>query len=192
MDTAQPWPISIRVRSRSAVYLVTYLLATFTCFIVLALLRPQLAGLEVHHLAGLSQRAPLLAAAFALSLVSLAGIPPLSGFVAKVMVVLVAWNRHLYVLLFLTLFAAVAALYYYLGPIKAMYWSEPLDRTPIRVSRPTTVMLSVLVALLLITGFWPQSISYLVSGATLAREGAAEGTLTDTPPPAAPPLAQAR
>jgi NADH-quinone oxidoreductase subunit N len=175
-----------------SVYLITYLLATFTCFIVLAILRPKLAGLEVHHLAGLSQRAPLLAAAFALALVSLAGIPPLSGFVAKALVVLVAWNRHLYVLLFLTLFAAVAALYYYLGPIKAMYWSEPLDRTPIRISRPATAVLSILIALLLITGFWPQSMSYLISGATLAHEGTAQGTLTATPPATSIPVAQAR
>lgn len=166
-----------------SVYLITYLLATFTCFIVLALLRPRLAGLEIHHLAGLSQRAPLLAAAFALALISLAGIPPLSGFIAKALVVLVAWNRHLYVLLFLTIFAAVAALYYYLGPIKAMYWSEPLDRTPIRVSRPATTVLSILIALLLITGFWPQSMSLLVSGATLSRENSPESTLTRQAPP---------
>ena len=175
-----------------AVYLVTYLLATFTCFIVLALLRPRLAGLEIHHLAGLSQRAPLLAAAFALSLISLAGIPPLSGFIAKALVVLVAWNRHLYLLLFLVIFAAVAALYYYLGPIKAMYWSEPLDRTPIRIGRPATVVLSILIALMLITGFWPQSISVLVNGATLAQEGAAAGTLTDSATPPASDRAVAR
>jgi NADH-quinone oxidoreductase subunit N len=106
--------------------------------------------------------------------------------------VLVAWNRHLYVLLFLTLFAAVAALYYYLGPIKAMYWSEPLDRTPIRVSRSATTVLSILIALLLLTGFWPQSISCLVNGATLALEGTAEGTLTAAPPPASIHVAQAR
>jgi NADH-quinone oxidoreductase subunit N len=150
------------------VYLITYLLATFTTFIVLAVLNRRLAGLEIHHLAGLSQRSPLLAAAFALSLVSLAGVPPLSGFIAKALVVLVAWNRHLYVLLFVTIFAAVAALYYYLGPIKAMYWSEPLDPTPIRLNRPTTIVLSVLSALLILTGFWPRPISALVSGATLA------------------------
>ena len=117
------------------VYLVSYLLATFTAFIVLAVLERRLPGLEIHHLAGLSQRSPLLAAAFALALVSLAGVPPLSGFIAKLCVVLVAWNRGLYTLLFFTIFAAVAALYYYLGPIKAMYWSEPLDETPIRLNR---------------------------------------------------------
>ena len=156
-----------------SVYLVTYLLATFTAFIVLAVLDRRLAGLEIHHLAGLSQRSPLLAAAFALSLVSLAGVPPLSGFIAKALVVLVAWNRGLYTLLFFTIFAAVAALYYYLGPIKAMYWSEPLDETPIRLNRPTSAVLILLIVLLIGTGFWAQSISVLVDGATLAQNSSA-------------------
>ena len=149
------------------VYLVSYLLATFTAFIVLAILDRRLPGLEIHHLAGLSQRSPLLAAAFALSLVSLAGVPPLSGFVAKALVVLVAWNRGLYTLLFFTIFAAVAALYYYLGPIKAMYWSEPLDESPIRLNRTTTAVLAILIVLLIGTGFCAQSIAELVNGATI-------------------------
>ena len=151
------------------VYLVSYFLATFTAFIVLAILERRLPGLEIHHLAGLSQRAPLLAAALALSLVSMAGVPPLSGFVAKLMVILVAWNQGLYTLLFFTIFAAVAALYYYLGPIKAMYWSEPLDATPIRVNRVISGVLIALIILLIGTGFWAQSMAVLVQGATIAN-----------------------
>jgi NADH-quinone oxidoreductase subunit N len=150
------------------VYLVSYFLATFTAFIVLAILERRLPGLEIHHLAGLSQRAPLLAAALALSLISMAGVPPMSGFIAKMMVILVAWNRGLYTLLFFTIFAAVAALYYYLGPIKAMYWSEPLDESPIRINRVTAGVLIALIILLLLTGFWAQSMAVLVQGATLA------------------------
>jgi NADH-quinone oxidoreductase subunit N len=166
-----PTPLAELVAGQTTVtiYLVTYLLATFTGFIVLAVLNRRLPGLEIHHLAGLSQRSPLLAAAFALSLVSLAGVPPLSGFIAKWAVVMVAWNRGLYPLLAVTIFAAVAALYYYLGPIKAMYWSEPMDETPIRLNRPTAVVLSVLIALLLLTGFWAQSMQSLVNGATVAQ-----------------------
>jgi NADH-quinone oxidoreductase subunit N len=167
-----PLPELVAGQTAVTVYLVTYLLATFTGFIVLAVLNRRLPGLEIHHLSGLSQRSPLLAAAFALSLVSLAGVPPLSGFIAKWMVVMVAWNRGLYSLLAVTIFAAVAALYYYLGPIKAMYWSEPMDPTPIRLSRPTTVVLSALIFLLLLTGFWAQSMQTLVSGATLAQNDA--------------------
>jgi NADH-quinone oxidoreductase subunit N len=155
------------------VYLVSYLLATFTGFIVLAVLNRRLPGLEIHHLAGLSQRSPLLAAAFALALISLGGVPPLSGFIAKWLVIVVAWDRGLYPLLVATIFAAVAALYYYLGPIKAMYWSEPLDATPIRLNRPTSVVLGSLIVLLIVTGFWAQSIKFVVDHADLAQNEAA-------------------
>jgi NADH-quinone oxidoreductase subunit N len=153
------------------VYLVSYLLASFAAFIVLALLERRLPGLEIHHLAGLSQRSPLLAATFALSLISMAGVPPLSGFMAKLFVVLVAWNRGLYVLLFFTIFAAVAAFYYYLGPIKAMYWSEPLDSTPIRINRVTSGVLIVLIVLLIGTGFWANSMAGMVNGSMLGQTG---------------------
>ncbi|MCE0496677.1 MAG: NADH-quinone oxidoreductase subunit N [Methylacidiphilales bacterium] len=168
---SSPLYITDRITGQIAVsvYLVTYLLATFTAFIVLAVLNRRLPGLEIHHLAGLSQRSPLLAAAFALSLISLAGVPPLSGFVAKLMVILVAWNHGLYTLLFFVIFAAVAALYYYLGPIKAMYWSEPLDETPIRVNLSTTIVLYVLIVLLIGTGFWAQSFSSFVNNSYLAH-----------------------
>jgi NADH-quinone oxidoreductase subunit N len=158
------------------VYLVSYLLATFTAFIVLAVLERRLPGLEIHHLAGLSQRSPLLAAAFALSLVSLAGVPPLSGFIAKFLVILVAWNQGLYTLLGFVIFAAVAAFYYYLGPIKAMYWSEPLDETPIRLSRVTSGVLILLIVLLIGTGFWAQSMFTMVNGALLAEKSGSPST----------------
>ena len=154
-----------------AVYLVTYLLATFTGFLVLASLEDHLPGLETHHLAGLAQRSPLLAAAFAMSLISLAGIPPLGGFVAKAMVILIAWDRGLYVLLGFTLFAAVAALYYYLGPIKAMYWSEPLDEAPIPLPRVVHVLLIILIVLLIVSGFWAQSLFLLARGVSFQPTG---------------------
>lgn len=154
------------------VYLVSYLLATFAAFIVFAILERRLPGLELHHFAGLSQRSPLLAASLALSLVSLAGIPPLSGFFAKLYIVIVAWNQGLYLLLGVTIFAAVAALYYYLGPIKAMYWSEPLDESPIRLSPSTQFVLIALIVLLIGTGFWAQSIAFAVNGSSfIAQNG---------------------
>jgi NADH-quinone oxidoreductase subunit N len=153
-----------------SVYLVSYLLATFAAFIVLAVLERRLPGLEIHHLAGLSQRSPLLAATMALALISMAGVPPLSGFIAKLLVILVAWHRELYLLLFFTIFAAVAAFYYYLGPIKAMYWSEPLDPTPIRLNRMTSGVLVVLIILLIGTGFWANSMAPLVNGSSLITQ----------------------
>jgi NADH-quinone oxidoreductase subunit N len=152
------------------VYLVSYLLATFAAFIVLAILERRLPGLEIHHLAGLSQRSPLLAATFALALVSMAGVPPLSGFIAKFYVILVAWHSGLHVLLGFVIFAAVAAFYYYLGPIKAMYWSEPLDETPIKLNKITSGVLIALIVLLIGTGLWAQSMFAVVNGALMASK----------------------
>jgi len=149
------------------VYLISYLLATFAAFIVLAILERRLPGLEIHHLAGLSQRSPLLAATLALSLVSMAGVPPLSGFIAKFYVILVAWHQGLYTLLTFVIIAAIAAFYYYLGPIKSMYWSEPLDDTPIRLNRVTSGVLIGFIVLLLVTGFWAQSMFSLADNALL-------------------------
>jgi NADH-quinone oxidoreductase subunit N len=103
-------------------------------------------------------------------------VPPLSGFIAKFEVFIVAWNHGLYTLLGFAIFAAVAALYYYLGPVKAMYWSEPLDETPIRLNRATSGVLSVLIFLLIVTGFWAQSISFLVNGSNLSP------TVSPSPP----------
>ena len=151
------------------VYLVSYLLATFAAFIVLAILERRLPGLEIHHLSGLSQRSPLLAATLALALVSMAGVPPLSGFIAKLYVILVAWHQGLYTLLVFVIFAAVAAFYYYLSPIKTMYWSEPLDETPIRLNRITSGVLIALIVLLIGTGFCAQSIGDLVNGALVTQ-----------------------
>jgi NADH-quinone oxidoreductase subunit N len=82
----------------------------------------------------------------------------------------------MYPLLGVTIFAAVAALYYYLGPIKAMYWSEPLDASPIRLNRSTAVVLTVLIFLLLFTGFYAQSMQFLVGHASLAQNGIAAAT----------------
>ena len=153
------------------VYLISYLLATFAAFIVLAILERRLPGLEIHHLAGLSQRSPLLAATLALSLISMAGVPPLSGFIAKFYVILVAWHQGLHLLLTVVIVAAIAAFYYYLNPIKSMYWSEPLDDTPIRLNRVTSGVLIGLCVLLLVTGFWAQSMFSLVDGALLGDNG---------------------
>jgi NADH:ubiquinone oxidoreductase subunit 2 (subunit N) len=63
----------------------------------------------------------------------------------------------------------VAAFYYYLNPIKTMYWSEPLDATPIRLNRATSAVLIVLIVLLIGTGFWANSMAPLINGSNLAQ-----------------------
>jgi NADH-quinone oxidoreductase subunit N len=80
---------------------------------------------EIASLAGLSQRQKGLAAALAIFMFSLAGIPPLFGFWAKFLVFEAAVAAKLLPLAAIGIAASVIGAYYYLKIIKIMYFDEP-------------------------------------------------------------------
>ena len=114
-----------------AVYLAIYLAATVGAFgCVLAMRRRGRAVEDIADLAGLGRDRPLLAAAFAVLMFSMAGIPPLAGFFGKLYVFLAAVEAGLYALAVVGMLASVVAAYYYLRIVKLMYFDasdEPLD-----------------------------------------------------------------
>ena len=144
------------------IYLITYLLANLAAFLVIAVASKTIRGEQIHQYAGLWQRSPVLAASLAIALVSLAGIPPTIGFIGKLSIFGAAWQSGLYPLFWIGVVSAVAGLYYYLGVVKAMFWSEPLDNAPIPTSLCTKALLLVLSGLTLLLGFWPQGLQHLV------------------------------
>jgi NADH-quinone oxidoreductase subunit N len=149
--------------SAIGIYLIGYFLATMTALLVVTVITPKLQSEQIHTYAGLWQRAPLPAAALLVALVSLAGIPPLVGFVGKLTILLAVWESGFIALFCVALVASVIGLYYYLGVVKAMFWSEPIDFSPISVSWPTRVLLVVLMALMIILGCWPQGLALLIA-----------------------------
>ena len=81
-------------------YIVTYVLTTLASFgIILLLAREGFESEEIADLAGLNQRSPLYAGVMAICLFSLAGVPPLVGFYAKLAVLqaLIASGQALYI-----------------------------------------------------------------------------------------------
>lgn len=144
------------------VYLITYLLANLAAFLVIAIASKTIRGEQIHQYAGLWQRSPVLAASLAIALVSLAGIPPTVGFIGKLYIFGAAWQSGLQCLFWIGVASAVAGLYYYLGVVKTMFWSEPLDNTPIPTCLCTKALLLTLSGLTLLLGFWPQGLQYLV------------------------------
>ena len=80
---------------------------------------------------GLSQRSPLLAASLFVALLSLAGVPPLSGFFAKFLVLSSAVEKGLVWLAVLGAVNVVISLYYYLTLVKRMYIHPPVSKSPI-------------------------------------------------------------
>jgi NADH-quinone oxidoreductase subunit N len=107
-------------------YLLAYTFTTIGAFGVIALTRR--AGeeaLDVSDYAGLARRHPFLAGAFALFLLSLIGMPPLGGFMAKFYLFGAAVRSGYVVLAVIAVLNSALAAYYYLRLIVYMYMREP-------------------------------------------------------------------
>jgi NADH-quinone oxidoreductase subunit N len=109
-------------------YLAIYLFMNLGTFgIILAMCRQGRMVEGIDDLAGLSRTNPRMAAAMAIMMFSMAGIPPLAGFFGKLYVFLAAIQSELYVLAVVGLLTSVIAAYYYLRIVKLMYFDEPAE-----------------------------------------------------------------
>ena len=140
-------------------YVVTYVLTTLATFgVMLLLTRAGFESEELEDFAGLNQRSPLYAGVMAACLLSLAGIPPLVGFYAKLAVLqaLLAVGGGVYV--GLAVFAVLASLvgaFYYIRLIKVMYFDAPQQTAPIEAPLEVRAVLSANGALVLLLGLLP-------------------------------------
>lgn len=108
-------------------YLAIYLAMSLGAFLcVMALTDAD--GLPVDRLdqvAGLARSRPWLAVALATCMLSLAGLPPLLGFMAKLAVFNAAIDANLWILAVIGVIASVIAAFYYLRVVKLMFFDEP-------------------------------------------------------------------
>ena len=145
--------------SSSMFYVITYVLTTLATFGVIMLLsRNGFESEEVKDLAGLNQRSPLYSAVMAICMFSLAGVPPMVGFYAKLSVLqaLLASSQPVYI--GLAVFAVVMSLvgaFYYLRLVKVMYFDAPTQTAAIEAGFDVRSVLSVNGALVLVLGIVP-------------------------------------
>lgn len=150
-------------------YLFAYLLASFAVFGVMT----HVAGAndsdqDLDHYTGLAKTHPFLGAVLAIGLGSLAGIPPLAGFMGKLVIFIAAFKAGLYPLLAVAIVGVVISIYYYFGWIKAAYfetWTAPVlegetDTRPARtpVGLMAGVMLASLAVATIVLGFYQGSL----------------------------------
>jgi NADH-quinone oxidoreductase subunit N len=151
------------------VYLVAYGLMTFGAFaVVLYLSTPERPVDAIDDLAGVGQSHPVSAAAMAVFLFSLIGLPLTAGFAGKLMLFVGAFtapsdtpamqNRYQILAVVAAVNAAVAA-YYYLRVVGVMYLRTPLR--PLAGSRavPTLLASVVLAVATLVFGIYPQPLA---------------------------------
>lgn len=138
-------------------YLVVYLVTTLGAFLVVLQLTDKDGNRveSIPALAGLSERRPGLAAAMAVFLLSLAGIPPLFGFWPKYLVFEAAVAADLVPLAVAGIVASVIGAYYYIAVIKTMYFD---DKSDVEITGQGTVVDN---AMLTASALWLSVIGYL-------------------------------
>jgi len=110
------------------VYMAIYITMTLGTFAVILSMRRSTGMVEsIDQLAGLSRTNPTMAFFLAMLLFSMAGVPPLAGFFAKLFVFLAAIKAGLYVLAVIGVLASVIGAYYYLAIIKVMYFDDAAE-----------------------------------------------------------------
>ena len=87
---------------------------------------------------------PYLACCMAIFMFSMAGIPPLSGFLGKLIVLNVAIDNNLIFLAIIGVLSSVIAAFYYLRIIKLMFFDSPVDELDTNVNRETKILLFML------------------------------------------------
>jgi NADH-quinone oxidoreductase subunit N len=108
------------------IYMTIYLITNAGVFVcILAMRRDGEAVETISDLAGLARTRPMLALAFAALMLSLAGLPPFAGFLAKFYIFLAVVAVHMYALAVLGVLASVVGAYYYLRIVKIMYFDDP-------------------------------------------------------------------
>ena len=123
-------------------YLFVYTLANVGAFSAVIAFSSATGSDLLDDYAGLSRRSPLLALVFTFSLLSLAGIPPLGGFIGKLYLFSAAMERGYLWLVIVAALNSVVSLYYYLLVLKRMYITEaPAGAGRLRVSLPVKAVL---------------------------------------------------
>ena len=154
--------------SAAMFYAITYVMTTLAAFgVIMLLARAGHEAEEITDFAGLNQRSPLYAGVMAIVMFSLAGLPPLVGFYAKLSVLQALISSQQTSYLVLAVFAVLMSLvgaFYYLRIVKVMYFDAP--HSPVHaITAPADarVVLTINGALILILGIAPGGLMTLCS-----------------------------
>ncbi|MEY2805127.1 MAG: NADH-quinone oxidoreductase subunit NuoN [Pseudomonadota bacterium] len=161
--------------SSAMFYIITYVLTTLATFgIILLLAREGFESEEITDLAGLNQRSPLYAGVMAICLFSLAGVPPMVGFYAKLSVLQALIASGQVGSIPLAVFAVIMSLigaFYYLRVIKVMYFDNPITATTVTASTDVKIVLTLNGALVLILGLLPGGLMTLCAASIVQSLG---------------------
>ncbi len=134
-------------------YLIAYMVTNLAAFGVVSVVGRVIGSDEIAAYAGLSRRSMGASMAMLVAFLSLAGVPPLAGFVAKTWVFAAAVKADLFWLAFVGVINAIIGVYYYLIVLKVVYlYRSEDDEKPFPISRPNMLALVVLCLSIVLIG----------------------------------------
>jgi len=137
-------------------YLLAYLFSNLAVFFVVIAASDAIGGETLDDYKGLSKRSGVLAGALFIGLLSLAGVPPLAGFIGKLLVLLATVESGQLWLAAIGAVNVAISLYYYLMIVKRMYLDAPSTTAPIALTGTTKIVLAFLVFGILMLGIVQQ------------------------------------
>jgi NADH-quinone oxidoreductase subunit N len=143
------------------VYLAAYLFALIGAFAAISFVFKPGQSEEITSIAGLYRRSPVASFVLTVSMVSLAGIPPLAGFFGKFLIFKAVIEASAFTSMAWVAFAAavigvVISLYYYFGVIRSIYWPDySSDQTPAKFSIVQVAVMVVAVIGVIFIGIAP-------------------------------------
>jgi NADH-quinone oxidoreductase subunit N len=139
--------------SSMVLYLVVYLITNLAAFGVVVAYGRIIGSDEIADYAGMSRRSPWLALVLLIAFLSLAGMPPFGGFVAKFAVFAAAVDADMIWLAVIGVLNAIVGLYYYLTVLKYVYlYHSEDDEKPISIQRSYALALGVLTIGIILIG----------------------------------------
>jgi len=143
-------------------FVLSYVIATITAFAVLMLIREERGTFFIPAFRGLAKNNPVEAFAMAIAMMSLAGIPPLAGFMAKYnLFVLTAEGGYIW-LVVIAVIGSMISIYFYFKPIMASYFAEGEPQHKIESSINFKFNIILCTVLMIVLGFLPKLIINLL------------------------------
>lgn len=157
-------------RSGVLFYLVGYGLTNLGAFIAIIAISNKTGSDMIQDFTGMARRAPLLSLALAFTLISLTGLPPTAGFIAKIYIFNAALQSNLLWLVIVGVLNSVISAYYYLRIVKVMYLGEPASAEKIPSSGALRTALIISCGGVLFIGILPnvvlkitEAVKFLIS-----------------------------
>ena len=150
-------------------YLMVYTLTNMAAFTVVIAISSATGSDLLDDYAGLARREPVLALVFAFALLSLAGIPPLGGFIGKIYLFSAAMRQGYLWLVIVAALNSVLSLYYYLLVLKRMYISEPTGpAVRMKIALPVRAVLLLTTVGIFWLGIIPGSVLRIIAEVSAA------------------------